>query len=223
MALGEASVKILIFFLVFSILFPVAGYTLTVISEAPSIEGIDPQRLVDAGILLTEAITHNVTRGADHVHFDIGTSEYRVTWSTTNFVWQRRNNFFGFDLAPFTMEPNPITETSIILGWNATYNWTQITVTDVGETEFECFFTPYPPFTSITTSLADGNVTITIGKAAYAAGTDMFSFAGWFLGMVTGQASYGMPEFFIWLIRIFTIIGVLAFVILAKEFVPTLP
>lgn len=224
MALQNVTVRLLIFFLVFSIILPVAGYTFTNIGNTPTTGDLDPQALIDAGIILTDSVTHNVTRDADHTHFVLGTSEYRITWSTANhFVWERRNNFFGWDLRPFTLDPYPITEADIILDWEPLYNWTQVTVSYYNKTEFECFFTPYPGFSTIATSLADGNVTVTIGSTALPAGSDLFSFAGWFLGLISGHDTYGMPDFFIWILRIFTFIGILAFVILAKEFIPTLP
>ena len=68
-----------------------------------------------------------------------------------------------------------------------------------------------------------GNVTVTIGRGFEQQAADLWSFAGWFFGIVLGFETYSLPAFFVWLIRILSLIGILSAVLLAREFIPMLP
>lgn len=222
MALSSATVRLLVFFLVFSLVFPVAGYALTFESSSISTGGLDLDALMAAGIIITDAASHNVSRGGGWVVFALNSSTYRVSWTGDEFTFQIPHSWLGWSW-PTTIEPNPYLGVWAIGNFSETYNWTNIQLDPGGGATAECFFIIYPGKSSMLDSMADGNVTIIIGKSFTPQAADMWSFAGWFLGVLLGIQTFGLPVFFVWFLRIFTVIGILCAVLLAREFIPGLP
>jgi hypothetical protein len=221
-ALGDATVKLLVFFLVFSILFPVIGYALTFDSSSISTGGLDPDALMSAGIIITDAVTHNVTRAAGWTTFALNSSSYRVQWEGDEFTFQIPHPWLGWSW-PTTIAPNPYLGVWAIGNFSDDYNWTNFQLDPSGGASAECFFTIYPGWTTMLDSMADGNVTVTIGKSFTPQAADLWSFGGWFLGLILGTQTFGLPAFFVWMIRVLTVIGILCAVLLAREFIPGLP
>jgi len=228
MALSNKSVSLLIFFVVFSAVFPVAGFALTFSAGTPDISGVSEEALMQAGIILTDVATENVTDDEAWVYFALNDSDYRVRWmdpGTPNeryFEWQVPHGILGWSW-PTTIDPSPYGVLLVISNWDNDYNWTRATLDSGGASEAECFFTIYPGYDNITQCMDEGNVTMTIGRSYEPAAADLWTFTSWFFGMVTGIETYNMPAFFVWLIRVITLIGLLSFVLLAREFIPTLP
>jgi hypothetical protein len=222
MGLSSASVRLLVFFLAFSVIFPVAGYAFTSFGGVPSIGGISEESLMNAGIIMNDAVTHNVTRGAGWVTFDLNSTSYRVSWSADDFSFQVPHQYLGW-VWPATITPTPYKGVWAIGNYSTTYNWTHFVLDEGGGHEAEAFFTIYDDYSSMYECMANGNVTVTIGRAFEPSAPDLFSFVGWYLGVITGLQTFGLPAVFLWILRMFTIIGILSAVLLAREFIPGLP
>lgn len=218
MALSDSSVKLLIFFIVFSITFPVFGYAMS-FTITMDLGSIAQEDLMQAGIIMNSAVSHNLTRGTS-TDFVLDDGQYRVWYSGQYFVFQVGNPYVGW-LWPITIYTT--NETAIIDNWDDSYNWTHFTVDEGGSAQGEAIFTPYPGYQNITSSIAVGNVTLTMGRGFEQQAADLMAFAGWFAGIVFGWDTSGLPSFFVWIIRIISLIGLASAVMLVREFIPLLP
>jgi len=203
-------------------------------SDVPTgqLGSLDPEALQAAGITLTDAVSYNMsdsTRATiynfyEEFHLN-DTSKYALTWAgggpdgngtlyfkTTVFLpvlWVSIEPVYNAGYAANESE------------WNPLYNWTMFTVDEGGANEASCFLTAHPDYdNNIASSLKDGNLTITIGKNFEQSEPDFWGFAGWWFSLVTGINTQGLPEFFVWLLRLITVLGLLSAILLLRSFLP---
>jgi len=234
--LGERTIALLSFFMVFAILFPISVFAVTF--ETPtqdSLGALDPAALQAAGISLTDAISYNMSDpgknpGFEYFEYHMNDStKYSVTWS--NGTGPDGNGSLSFRTTVFLpviwvgVQPAPYHIDWMKYGqnWSSTYNWTRFTVDAGGARAAHCFLTPPLEYNGdYLTALKDGNMTVTIGKSFQQGEPDFWGFAGWWFGLITGIDTQGLPEFFAWLLRLIAILGVLSAILLLRSFLPFL-
>lgn len=212
--------KLVIFFLIFSLTFPVIGYALTPGSEMDT-GNISHEDLMQAGIILNNADSQNITRAGGWVNFDVGDQEYRVKWNGDDeFIFRTPTWLIGWIIP---VEIDRISEAEVLSEFDVSYNWSHFTIDNEGNAEADALFTVYPGCGNITYTIAVGNITLTIGRGFDTGSQDTLAFGNWFLGLVFGWDTGGMPDFFVWVVRLIALIGLASAVLLVREFIPLLP
>jgi len=219
MALSSNITRLLAFFLVFSVVFPIASFALEFESGQPDSGDLDPDSLSAAGVILTDTTTHNISKGASQTFYVLNSSVIGCRWySSGNFRFTVQ--IWG---GIFAGVPPVYNETWVIGNFSTTYNWTRITIDANAPREADGFFTVHAEYDNMTHCINDGNVTLTIGRNFKRNPADFFAFTGWYLGIITGVATGGLPQIFVWFTQMLFIIGIISAVLLVKEFIPFLP
>lgn len=228
MGLSDSTLKMLVFLLVFSIVFPVASYAMQFNVEVSTGE-IAYEDLMSAGIIVDAADTQNITQQLGiglktFTYYDLNQSgQYRVHWGDVDnvFEFQIPNPWLGW-WWPIVIDT--VAEADVISGYDTDYNWTHIEIAVDTGSAATSLYTIYPGYNfTMAQSIAYGNVTLTIGRGFQDTGADLMGIANWYFMLVTGQDTTGLPTFFVWLIQITGVLGLIAAVLLIKEFIPLLP
>lgn len=236
-----ATQRLVIFSFVLSILFPMFAYTFTTFGENPDPFDLTLSvvQLENAGIKLSEAETHNVTFGGPAQEYTVKNATMRVKWIDSilfgdYFANQQQSvieKILGtwfwpiemditLDRAPGFILGNDLNNATVVNSFNTEFNWTKYSPVQNSLTVF--ITTLDSDNNNITKAIYEtGTVTVTVASQVFGLeDTNFRDFGNWYLQVVTGNSDWGLPDFMIWIVRIFSFMTLLAGVLLVKEFIP---
>lgn len=216
--------------LMISILFHYFSYSFTVVAYdyADYDISLDRDDLFASGIMFGESDEHNITYNSGvWTTFNIENDTIRCQWKRfplyggrDGILWQIEAPFFGFETwLDFefinVFQGRLIRNTTIMTLWNPDKNRTQIS----GKTAYILFITDPLKQGNITRAVQeDGNLTLTLGEnMAWASEPSLTKFMSWYIGLVTGSETWGLPDSFSILVRIMTMLGIFSGVFLMIE------
>jgi len=105
---------------------------------------------------------------------------------------------------------------TIIQEWNDNYNWSMFRIPQEG---LVMIIQPPPTSDNLTDAVYnDGMITITIGKSLEIdENINLRKIINWYMGLLLGDRTWGLPSFFTWIVRILTALSVLAMAVFLKE------
>jgi hypothetical protein len=239
--MDTGELRLVVFCFILSILFPMFAYTFTTFAEQPSNFDItlDVEELSNAGIMLSDGESHNVTFGGVAQEYEVKNQTMRIQWLNrifplSDFVAHQKQSWIElqFDTWIYPILMNPIMDMSqgfiddrgmdnitIINYFDPVYNWTMYDLVQNGQTVF--ITTLKSDNNNITKAVLEtGTLTFTVGSKMFEDETNFVAFVDWYRSIVTGASNWGLPDFMIWVTRIFSFLMLLSGVLLAKEFVP---
>lgn len=215
--------------LLISVLFHYFSYSFTVVAFDYSEYDIslDITDLYASGIMIGESDEHNVTYGDNtFTEFVINESRIRVAWINwfaqggDGLIFTQRVPFFGFDAwIDFTFVNieggENIRNSTITALWESNNNWTKVHA----KTGYVLFITDPLKQGNITRAVQeDGNLTLTLAEdISWADEPNLATFMSWYIGLVTGSESWGLPDSFSILVRIMTMLGIFSGIFLLIE------
>ena len=229
--MGMDPKEIAVTMLMISIFFHYFSYsfTITAIDYSDYDVTLSTVDLYASGILIGENDEHNIsfqTGPYPWTEFDINETTVRFLWRDWITVGdaigsQIQAKFFGFDTW-MDFEWQNIqgqdfirNETIIDLFGIEQENMTIVR----GTTGYVLFITDPLKQGNITHAvLVDGNLTLTLAEnMAFAEEPNVSTFISWYLGLVTGTESWGLPDNFSIIVRVMTLLGMFAGVFLLSE------
>ena len=222
--------EIAITLLLISILFHYFSYSFTVVAYDYSDYDISLDRddLFASGIMLGEGDEQNITYNSGvWTEFNIENDTIRCQWKRfplyggrDGILWQIRSPFFGFtawlDFEFINIfQGRLIRNTTIITLYESDRNLTEFS----GKTGYILFITDPLKEGNITRAVQeDGNLTLTLAEnMAWASSPSLTKFVSWYIGLVTGSETWGLPESFSILVRIMTMLGIFSGIFLMSE------
>lgn len=224
--------------LVLNIVIPIFTYSLSDISMGQdftdSINYLDEDSLIDAGIYLDQQERYNITLGQT-IEFTNTTQILRVQWDDPavwpNFQFYTNRGpavlgewpfkdfqrvYIGGELYTYGLvNPKLITNQTIISNWDEDRNWTRASLPDIGA---EAFFTCEAYDHNITEAiLIQGLVNVTIGTAVDFDQVDVTNFMSWYWGLLTNTSTYNLPVSIGWIFRIQAILLIFTSIIIARD------
>lgn len=216
--------------LLISVLFHYFSYSFTVIAfDYPDYDiSLDRDDLFASGIMLGEGDEQNITYNSGvWTEFNIENDTIRCQWKRFLFfgdrdgiLWQIQAPFFGFETwLDFefinVFQGRLIRNETIITLWKSDKNRTQIS----GKTGYILFITDPLKQGNITRAvMEDGNLTLTLAEnMAWASSPSLTKFLSWYIGLVTGSETWGLPDSFSILVRIMTMLGIFSGIFLMSE------
>jgi hypothetical protein len=230
MADGVDPKAIAILLLIVSILFHYFSYSFTVVAYDYSEYDVS-LNLLDlyrSGILIGEWDEHNVTFGnVTWTEFDVSNKTIRTRWDTwiltgkSGFLFQDRVDFFSLqpwvDFRWQNIEGGLIIQNSTIIAQHGAEAPNRTIVR--GITGFVVIFSDPSGNWNVSEAVMDtGIVNVIIAEdVAWSSEPDLNSFTSWYLGLVTGSESWGLPDSFSILVRIMSMLGIFSGIFLLSE------
>jgi len=202
------------------------SFTVTAMDYSDYDVSIDIIDLYVSGIMIGEYDEVNVTYEGGLSYMTLNETELRFKW--INFPLgvgdalyaQVRSQFFGFPMwIDFSWQnikgQDFIKNETIVDWWDSDHNWTMIH----GLTGYVLFITDPLKEGNITRAvMEDGELTLTLCQdMAWAESPSLGSFISWYVGLVTGSETWGLPENFSIVVRIMTLLGIFSGVFLLSE------
>lgn len=229
MADGLDPKGIAITLLLISILFHYFSYSFTVVAYDYSNYDIslDIIEMYASGIMIGEWDAANITYGnVTWTIWELNETTVRARWDHWHLV-DKHGLLFQTEAEFFTFQPwldfrwqgieggLIIMNSTIIERFDTGYNWTKIH----GVTGFVMFITDPLRQGNITRAVQDdGIVTVTIAQdIAWSSEPNLQTFMSWYLGLVTGSETWGLPESFGILVRIMSMLGIFSGIFLMSE------
>jgi len=240
------NLKLIVMMLIISITFPIFAMGLTNLQTQESSKfdiAISYESLISAGIMLGNAVSHNVSYGGGYVYFNLNDTEVRVKWDdlgldpatflpigdaikverksplgriTDSWVFPKRLYISG---EKTDYKSIYVYNSTLIQEWDEDYNWSLFRIPEEGLV----MIVQYSPSVSNNITEAvyeDGLITVTIGKSLDVNEKVNFrKVVNWYMGLLIGDKSWGLPPVFTWIVRILTSLSVLAMVIFIKEMI----
>lgn len=215
--------------LLISVLFHYFTYSFTVTAYDYSDWDIslDINDLYSSGIMLGNWDENNITyKAGTWTIFQINDSTIRCQWQDwallggDGIVWQIKAPFFGFPAwIDFTFvnifQERNIKNSTIMERWESDHNWSKVH----GKTGYVVFITDPLKQGNITRATQiDGNLTLTLAEdISWADEPNLSTFMSWYIGLVTGSETWGLPDSFSILVRIMTMLGIFSGIFLLIE------
>lgn len=242
--MDPATLRLVTFSFILSILFPTFAYTFTTFGEEPEPfdSSLSVAQLINAGVMLSDFEVHNVTYGGAAQEFEIKNTTMRVQWKDRlltgpyfanqqqtiiekrlgTWVWPIEMDWRTIGGAGF-LPSKQLTNSTVVSNFDPTFNYTRYECVQNGMSVF--ITTLAADTNNITKAIFEtGTVTVTVGSPIFKGQDINFeNFGKWYISVVTGQGDdWGLPPFMSWVVRIFSFLTFLAGILLAKEFVPFL-
>lgn len=241
--MDPATLRLIIFSFIISITFPTLAYTFTTFGDQPTNfdPTLTPNQLINAGVILSDAETHEVSFLGAVQEYEVKNNTMRVEWRDPTlgspYIGNLQQTFIERILGtwwyPILMDIvlNPsagsipghaLTNATIVNNFDTQYNWTKYTIV---ENSLMGFITSSQDDNNITKAIYEtGLVNVTIASEIFESDTaNLERFANWYIKVVTGQGGdWGLPSFMTWIMRVFSFMTLLSGVLLAKEFIPFL-
>ena len=230
MADGLDPKAIAVTLLLVSILFHYFSYSFTIVAYDYSEYDIS-LKLIDlytSGILIGDWDEKNVTfENATWTTFEVGNATIRVKWAQwpftgkTGFLYQQHTPFFTLqpwiDFRWSNIQGGLIIQNSTIIEFYG-METPNITI-NRGITGFVAVFQDSSGENNITKAVMEtGLLTVVIAEdVAWSSEPDLGSFMSWYLGLVTGSETWGLPDSFSILVRIMTMLGIFSGIFLMSE------
>jgi hypothetical protein len=237
-----ARTKLYVFVLVLNIIFPVFGYTFTTFESDPEDYEIslDMDTLNMAGINLIDGESHNMTYNGAWVYYtELNTTirahfqdDIRDPWITIigdGIGLQKRGAVsialdtwaLAYTVSVKSWETNEwlklISNSTIVRDYNEDYNWSRFILYD----GTQIFVTSHESHQNITRAVyEDGHVNMTLGRTLEESSAFNFRrFVTWYMSIMVGSNSWGLPSMFSWVLRILGAMSVFAVVLLSRELI----
>jgi hypothetical protein len=192
--------------------------------------------LYSSGIMLGDFDEHNVTYEAGTwTSFEVENKTIRTQWQDWNFLsvenafdsdsgdgfaFQSLDTFFGFPTYSsfFIQNINKgrlIRNETILARFDTRYNSSRF----LSKTGYALFFTDPQKQGNISRALSlDGELTLTIVKNMnWADAAALNTFVSWYIGLVTGSETWGLPPSFSIIVRVMTMLGIFSGIFLMVE------
>lgn len=242
--MDSATLKLVTFSFILSIIFPTFAYTFTTFGEEPENFDISltVDQLINSGVILSDAVSHNVTYLGGAQEYTVKNTTMRIAWKNniitgSYFANQQQSLielWLGTWIYPIEMDwvhdqsvgflpSQQLKNATVVNKFDPQYNWTKYELVQNGLTVF--ITTLASDDNNISKAIYEtGTVTITVGTPVFAGQDINFeNFGKWYMSVVTGQGDdWGLPAFMSWVVRIFSFMTFLAGILLLKEFVPFL-
>lgn len=231
-AISGGNLRLYIMTLVITLVFPTLAFTFTNFPDEMDTYDIslDAQSLMKAGITLTDAETHNITwnRNGDIFYYSVGNKSLRVIWQDWGIVLGdglaiQRPSWFGWWDPDFQWlisqstgaKARIVFNSTIVSEWDDTYNWTWFR----SEDGLNVFIQPNDPASDINTAVfTDATLNVTLGYAlSEETSFNFMQFINWYMSLLVGGESFGLPGVFIWILRIVSAITLLSAILLVKD------
>ena len=229
MADGLDPKEIAVMLLLISILFHYFSYSFTVTAYDyteydVSLSIID---LYSSGIIIGEWDVKNVTYGnSTWTVFEVGNETIRCQWQDwwlvgkTGILFQKWTEFFTLqpwiDFRWKNIEGGLIIQNHTMI---AEYDY-DLNVTIInGITGYVCLIQDPSRQGNITEAVMEsGVIQVVIAEdVAFSSEPDLNSFMSWYLGLVTGSETWGLPDSFSILVRIMSMLGIFSGIFLLSE------
>ena len=230
MADGLDPKSIAVVLLLISILFHYFSYsfTLTAYDYSQYDVSLSIIDLYSSGIMIGEWEAHNITyENATWTIFEVGNETIRGRWDTwtplvakTGLLFQKHTEFFTLqpwvDFRWKDIEGGLIIRNQTMI---AEYNYNLNLTIINGITGFVCLIQDPSRQGNITEAVMDsGMIQVVIAEdVSWASEPDLNSFMSWYLGLVTGSESWGLPDSFSILVRIMSMLGIFSGIFLLIE------
>lgn len=240
--MSETSHTMAITLLLFSLIFPVFAFTLTnPLAGLPQTEDksqyFDQDKLISAGVYLRAQERHPLVFGT-YSTFTLNESQtqFRVRWNKASVLaieagWYfYKPNILDSQQYPTWIFPvgldvqikgvdypqdSPPKNMTIITGFEPAYNWTRISIKDLG---LEVFITAEAADNDIAQAvLTNGVVNCTVGQTVNYQDINAWSFMSWYYGMITDNNVYGLPVTLSWLLKINVVLTIFTGIIIFRE------
>lgn len=224
--------------LLISIFFHYFSYSFTVVAfdYAQYDISLDLNELYSSGIMLGEFDEHNITYEAGTwTEFDIENKTIRTQWKDWPFLvvadpfdsdsgdglaFQVQKDFFGFETwSSFFLQNiakgRLIRNETVVALFDTATNSSRV----FGKTGYVLFFTDPLKQGNMTRAIQDtGIVTLTIAKnMEWAREENLNTFVSWYIGLVTGSESWGLPPSFSIMVKVMTMLGIFSGIFLMIE------
>ncbi len=234
------TLRLVIFSFILSILFPMMAFTFTTFGAEP--EAFDTtlsiSQLQNAGIMLSGGESFNITFGDPAQEYTVKNTTMRIKWVDSllfgDYFANQQQSFIERVLGTwfFPIEMNVVldgsqgfirsrdlTNATVIAHWDSQYNWTRYSIVENG---LVGFITTIPgDYNNITAGILNGLVTVTIGAEIFDQNDpNPLNFANWYISVVSGTSDWGLPDFMVWIVRIFSFMTILAGYLLFTELIP---
>lgn len=192
-----------------------------------------------AGITLADGESYNVTYLGDWEYYEVQNRSIRVKWVDDwtdpatflslgeGLIFQKKsplgkflNNWWWAQLmwidgSKMEFPHKIVSNVTVVNQWNPSYEWSQFESTE----GILIFITPPEEDMNITEAVYDeGVLTVTIGEGYSEEEKFNFqSFVTWYIGIIVGDQTWGLPPFFSWIVRILSVMTILSALIVAKE------
>ena len=230
MADGLDPKSIAVVLLLISILFHYVSYsfTLTAYDYSQYDVSLSIIDLYSSGIMIGEWEARNITYGnATWTVFEVSNETIRGRWDTwtplvakTGLLFQKHTEFFTLqpwvDFRWKDIEGGLIIRNQTMI---AEYNYNLNLTIINGITGFVCLIQDPSGQGNITEAVMDsGMIQVVIAEdVSWASEPDLNSFMSWYLGLVTGSESWGLPDSFSILVRIMSMLGIFSGIFLLIE------
>ena len=229
-----------ILIMVLSILFPVFSYAFTSIGSTDFEEydiSLNPDSLIEVGLVLVDGVSETILWDEGFVYFELLNKTIRAQWgadlrfpdTSDGVVIQKRSFISEITnswIAPYTYtlrasqlnyQTQIADNISIVNNYQAAYNWSRW----ICEDGYQVFFTPFNMSRSFTDEVMTyGEMNMTIGRAFnenQGGGFSFGEFITFYLGLISGGDTFGLPWYFSWLMRLISAISVLTAIMLIKD------
>lgn len=241
--MGATRDGLIVTMLVFNILFPTFAYAFTTLADMGLDTGsyLDPDVLLFAGIRIENSTTHTIVWGGGWVEYDMGDlGDYRLSWDnfmvaiypTDGFQLQKRSNpldrllstWIFPEIILFQNEDSisyngdlVLSNETVITSWDETYGWSRFTPLSTSQNLFFTFNSSISA--NFTEAMdADGSVVATFANLAEE-DMSLNGFIAFYTGLILGDALYGLPPTFAWIIRLITALSILSLAWLIKDLI----
>lgn len=229
MADGLDPKNMAVILLLISVFFHYFSYSFTVVAYDYSFYDVslDLNELYASGIMLGANDEHNITFDAGTwTEYNLSNKVIRTQWqdwaflttedpfdfdSGMGFAFQTRADFFGFDTYQSFYLQNIekgrlIRNETVIALFDRTVNHTRV----MSKTGHVLFFTDPLKEGNITRAIQEnGIVTLTIAENMnWATDENVRTFVSWYVGLVTGSESWGLPPSFNILVKVMSLLGI---------------
>jgi hypothetical protein len=238
----DATLRLVVFSFILSLLYPTFAYAFTsfTVGDFESFDiSLDTNQLMNAGIILKDAQSHNVTFKDTYKEFTVDNTTIRVNWKQSvappDFFRHITQSYLGRVLntwiAGFFHLIQPIVDNTVLFdtgmnnitvinNFDSQWNWTQYRLK---EKSMIVFISTIPSDNNnITKAIMEtGTVTVTVGSQLIETSDLNFrNFASWYVQVVTGEIDFGLPSVLLWVTRFFSFITLLSGFLLARELLP---
>ena len=239
--MDEAMSRMMIYLLIFNLIFTPFAYALTQFPDEPDSDQaetkfIDQDKLMEAGIVFTDATEFNLTFGADFVYVSTNQTDYRFKWSDgvledkllfekKNFVgrwtdsWLFRTeieiHFLGSGTIYNLDGEFPVYNSTIVNEWELDSNWSRMKL----DNNIIGVFTLPQGADNITQAVFDiGVLNMTTGTTLQTSETyDVRAFIDWYVAAVFGYDYAGIPYSLQWIMKGIFMLNVVALVFAVRE------
>jgi hypothetical protein len=234
--------RVILFMLAFNIAYPVMLYTFTSLNfnAYSPVSIISKDYFQSKGMIISKEVVNNITINSDLKYYLFNGTNYRAGWDSSGFYIQSQSwiidKLFNTWFSPYNLfvestsnqwMTNPptmvhtslhqyVSETTLLYYYNSAYNLTQGDLYDglrnnMGVSAFWSF-NPHV-YATFGQALSNGHVILIFGEKAISPTlTNAYDFVTWYMSIIIGANTYGLPIVFTWLTDLLIALSILSVV-----------